>query len=213
MNCVFLNGVVARWLFRTAYRIEQKTAVPGSSGPEWWVDDWYLGCCCLPCTANQLYQTANRYGNPTRDGGRSFNIQDYRTSGTEDFVTNCLYSTFCMPCAVGTALHQAMGMPFITGCCCAFHPQFGPVLASNLMRYHYRLKGDDDIECATYALLYLFLQGLLMPLMTIPRTMLLLTETKSRYRDDDVVEGGNGYLTTYRATQFLLAPTYDDVRL
>lgn len=46
-----------------------------------------------------------------------------------------------MPCAVGDTLQRAIGMPWCLGCCCG-----SPILTRNLLRYQYRVQGNDLME-------------------------------------------------------------------
>ncbi|CAE7362170.1 unnamed protein product [Symbiodinium microadriaticum] len=49
-----------------------------------------------------------------------------------------------MPCAMGSLLENGMGMPWYMGCCCV-----NVCTARNLLRYQYRIHGNDFVEeCA-----------------------------------------------------------------
>ena len=117
-------------MIRTAYGIE--------SDP---LDDIVYGLCCPCCVTNQLYQTTKRLGNTSRFGGREYNRDVFQASLMKDICYNCCLATFCMPCAIGSTLESAIGMPFCIGCFCV-----NPFLARNIMRYHYRIAGDENLE-------------------------------------------------------------------
>lgn len=119
------NPMVTRWLVRSAYGIE------GSS-----CEDCLVTYFCCPCAANQLYQTVDRLGHPTTEGGRYFNIEaDIQPECT---CVECCYVCACPCCMVGDSLKTALEMPWCMGCCCV-----SPCAASQLLRYQYRIKGSD----------------------------------------------------------------------
>lgn len=93
--------------------------------------------------ANQAYQTAKDRGNPVNNGGRYANVNNFVTPIPPPTATvqNYLYSCFCMPCAVGDMLERAVGMPWYLGCLCT-----NVWAARNLMRYEYRVQGNDVLE-------------------------------------------------------------------
>lgn len=133
MNCVSLKCVPARWLIRSTYHI------PGDA-----INDCMVACFCPCCSANQLYQTTQLRGNPTPDGGSHHNLNEWKSQLGAGNARSCLYSTCCMPCAIGTMMETTMGMPWLLGCCCV-----DLWMARNLIRYQYRIKGNDLIEeCA-----------------------------------------------------------------
>ena len=121
-----------RWMIRTAYDI------PGDS-----LGDFCRSTFCPCCVLNQLLQTAFARGNSTMVGGSNHNVRDFSFYfGTcSDDCRSCLYSNICCPCAVGSSLQTALGMPFVMGCCC-----MTPCAARNVLRYQYRLRGDDVME-------------------------------------------------------------------
>jgi Cys-rich protein (TIGR01571 family) len=122
-----------RWLVRSSYGINGDPC-----------NDCYTATFCPCCTANQLYQTTKRYGSSTSDGGALFNTGSWTHSyGTGSF-RDCLYSFFCMPCAIGHMMEQTMDMPWAMGCCCV-----NLCVARNLIRYQHRIRGNDLVEeCA-----------------------------------------------------------------
>ena len=114
------NYSLSRWLIRTAYDI------PGDacSGEDiegccyllnYSSSDCYLATFCPCCNANQLYQTTKERGVAVSDGGAIFNEGDFHTRVGAGTYKDCLYSFFCMPCAVGSMLENGMGMPWYTG--------------------------------------------------------------------------------------------------
>lgn len=126
-NSTCLNVVTMRWLIRTAY------GIPGDA-----CNDCLMGCFCLPCTANQILQTTNNHRNPTADGGRAKNRDEYRSAAQSCSFSNCLWACCCPFCAVGTGLEQSLGMPWLFGCLCV-----APCASYQLQRYQYRIKGFD----------------------------------------------------------------------
>ena len=100
-TCLPLN----RWLIRTAYGINGDT-----------MEDVATSVCCFPCTVNQMLHTTIARGNPTSDGGMLQNFEKWEvplnkvhTKGTYYNGANILYSLFCFPCAVGTAMENSVG--------------------------------------------------------------------------------------------------------
>lgn len=134
-NFCCLNIVPSRWLMRSAYNI------PGDE-----MNDCILAAACPCCVVNQMIQTSLKYGNPTLTRGHFFNTNPWANNRGCECVsasnTNLLcYSLCCLPCSVGSTLEVALGMPFVIGCCCV-----NPFTARNLIRYQYRIKGDDVLE-------------------------------------------------------------------
>lgn len=121
---------IFRWMIRTAYGIH-------GDAP----NDFFNALFCPCCSANQLYQTAKARGNPTSNGGNHLNVHQFQTKFGSGDAHSCLYSCFCMPCAVGTMLEDSIGMPWYMGCCCVNVPT-----ARNLIRYQYRIYGKDTLE-------------------------------------------------------------------
>lgn len=136
MKCA---GYHIRWMIRTAY------GIPGSE-----CGDLATSVCCIPCSTNQLYQTASSYGNPTTDGGASQNTSPWANMNNGHQCSSCFYATCCNPCSIGTALNRSVGMPFWMGCCCV-----NICSARNIIRYQSRVRGDECWEeivtpCAVY---------------------------------------------------------------
>jgi hypothetical protein len=131
----------SRWIVRTAYDIE---------GDE--TDDLFSSLFLPCCTVNQLYQTSKQLGSDSI-GGNDFNVREYYLTETlcrddlhslSNNMSNCMmcaYSYFCFPLASAQALHDAMGMPYGFGVCCVT-----PCATRNLIRYHYRIAGDELFE-------------------------------------------------------------------
>ena len=145
-----------RWMIRTGYDI------PGDA----W-SDCYLSFFCPCCVLNQLLQTAHKRGNTSILGGHDANIREFNFffGACSSDPVSCIYSSVCCPCSTGNSLHTALGMPFVFGCCC-----MTPCAARNVLRYQYRLRGDDISEellgpiAASVALYGLFVT----PLMLLP---------------------------------------------
>jgi Cys-rich protein (TIGR01571 family) len=137
----------ARWMIRSAY------GIPGDT-----CSDLLVQCCCIPCSANQLYQTTKSYGNPTYNGGRQYNTGRYADAPSDGVCCRFLYALFCLPCSVGTALKHGTGMPFWMGCCCTNF-----CTARNIIRYQNRIAGNDEVdECVVPSILLIaFGAGLL----------------------------------------------------
>ncbi len=64
-------------------------------------NDCFTACFCPCCSANQLYQTTRQRGNPTIDGGLTMNRNQFQVPLGTFNLKNCVYSCFCMPCAIG----------------------------------------------------------------------------------------------------------------
>jgi hypothetical protein len=62
------NPVVIHWLMRSAYGIPSDNEC---------VDDCVIPICCTCCAVNQMYQTAMTKGNPSTDGGSTFNVKQF----------------------------------------------------------------------------------------------------------------------------------------
>lgn len=131
-NFCCMSHVTERWLIRSAY------GIPGDA-----CADCYTSFFCPCCAANQAYQTAKERGNPVDNGGRYANVSDFITPLPAPTATakNYMYSCCCMPCAVGDMMERAVGMPWYLGCLCTNVPA-----ARNVMRYQYRIKGNDVME-------------------------------------------------------------------
>jgi Cys-rich protein (TIGR01571 family) len=131
-----------RWLARTAY------GIPGTAS-----DDLLTGCFCPCCSVNQIIQTTKAYGNPP-NSGTAFNQRLFTSplvSTDPSSCSTCLESFCCTPCTIGTIAERGLGMPWWMGCVC-----LTPCSVRNLIRYHYRLKGNDLMEelclpCSLYS--------------------------------------------------------------
>jgi hypothetical protein len=141
-----------RWLLRSTYGIQSDVS-----------EDCLASLLCPCCSANQLYQTSKARGNPTPDGGILHNTGVFKSELGSGSASTCLYTFCCMPCAKGTMLEKSvssnnvptlcpywhsfyakwfqMGMPFIIGCCCV-----NVCATRNLLRYQYRIRGNDFLE-------------------------------------------------------------------
>lgn len=145
-----------RWMIRTAYDI------PGDA----W-GDCLRSVFCPCCTINQLLQTSYKRGNTSVSGGVAHNSRDFSFFfGTcSNDLPTCCYTTLCVPCATGASLQVATGMPYILGCCCVT-----PCGARNIIRYQYRLAGDDVLDelCAPLAASLLLFSMFATPLVVLP---------------------------------------------
>jgi hypothetical protein len=68
------NPVVIHWLMRSAYGIPSDNEC---------VDDFLIPVCCTCCAVNQMYQTAMTKGNPSTDGGSTFNLKAFSYESTQ----------------------------------------------------------------------------------------------------------------------------------
>ncbi len=152
-NMCFVPAPVVRWFIRSAYGID------GSAS-----SDILTTCCFTPCAANQMYQTAVALGPPTTDSGHRYNNQNWRTRTDEGCLTtmkNCCYATFCPHCATAAALQTAFDMPFWFGLCC-----MNPCVATNFIRYQYRISGEDLCEDCVSVACWPFTINAIMKLLT-----------------------------------------------
>lgn len=141
-NLVCLPLIPYRWMVRSAYGIGDIDSYCG---------DICLSACCTLCVINQLYQTTSTLGRPSETAGREYNVQD-RALAPDGKCSRCCEACFCMQCAVGSAMRNSMGMPYLLGCCCV-----NPCLAHNFLRYQYRIataNGDCTDECLFPGSLY-----------------------------------------------------------
>ena len=107
-------------------------------------NDCVTAVFCPCCSTNQLYQTTKLYGPPSIDSGSNFNVGSWiHPFGSANFQ-DCLCSFFCMPCAMGKLMEETMGMPWCMGCCCV-----NVCAARNLIRYQYRIRGNELVEECT----------------------------------------------------------------
>lgn len=173
-NMFCLGHVAERWMIRTAYNI------PGGGG-----QDCVVACCCFPCSANQLYQTTKTRGNPTVNGGRSYNKERFeRPVENRGVLKRFCCAVFCNPCTTGHAVHMAVGMPFWMGCMCT-----NMCTARNIIRYQHRIIGHDFLdECVLPSLIVLATGAALffMPLLVcvapvvVARSMQLQAQAEAR---------------------------------
>lgn len=124
-NC--LSAPVHRWAIRTAYGIEGDAC-----------SDTLLTLCCPCCATNQMFQESNRRGMPAKEFAGYHNNVGASVTQPKCECSSCCYSFLCGPCAIGTGLERALGMPWWFGCCCV-----NSCMAHQLMRYQYRIKGND----------------------------------------------------------------------
>ena len=87
-----------------------------------------------------MYQTTKAKGNPTSDGGATFNTTkmkpiNYWPSNHENFA----YNMCCSCCAKADIMQNVFGMPWWMGCCCINIPYF-----RNAIRYQYRLTTSTE---------------------------------------------------------------------
>jgi hypothetical protein len=156
-NLFIFQLILHRWLIRSAYSIPGDTCA-----------DCYTSVFCPCCeftrpliidvskitcfifvvrvslgVANQAYQTAKERGAPVDNGGRYTNVNQFVTPLPPPTATvqNYMYSCCCMPCAVGDIMERSVSMPWYLGCCCV-----NVWTARNLMRYQYRIQGNDVLE-------------------------------------------------------------------
>lgn len=111
-------------------------------------DDCILSVFCTCCVVNQLYQTTAARGNPTTDGGTSFNVKLMPQDAQSNTCIACLESFCCMPCTTATMLEDSMGMPWFLGLCCTNF-----FVARNFIRYQFRYKPVSSDDCMEECLL------------------------------------------------------------
>ena len=127
-NLLCLDHVTARWLIRTAYDIPADRE-----------NDCTVAFFCPCCTINQALQTTNKYKNRFKESGESFgNTENWSASSSKLSLENI----FCMPCKMATILKKSMDLPWIIGFLCVRNT----CLTQNLIRYHYRIKGNDIFD-------------------------------------------------------------------
>ena len=134
--CFFV--FVCSWLVRNSYGIQGDAC-----------NDCWTAIFCPCCSANQLYQTTKQYGSISTDGGLIHNTGTWINNYGSGTLHDCIYAFFCMPCSNGKILERSIGMPWYMGCLCT-----NACTARNLIRYQYRIAGNDVLEeCAVpYAL-------------------------------------------------------------
>lgn len=129
-------------MIRTAYGIDGDP-----------VDDCVKSTFCPCCSVNQLLQTAAVHGPAGIPlAGKEHNTDNWIRSIGSCTFGSCCFALFCLPCAIGSAVEGSTGMPFWMGCCCVNFCS-----ARNIIRYHYRIHGNDLLEeclipCGIYAI-------------------------------------------------------------
>jgi hypothetical protein len=118
-----------RWLIRNAY---------GIAGSD--VEDCLVGCFLPCCSANQLLQTSQEYGYPPNSGS-ILNTDKFDNPIASGSILGCCASCVMYPCILGDTLNMAIGMPWWMGCIC-----LNPCSARNIIRYQYRIAGNDVVE-------------------------------------------------------------------
>eukprot|EP01035_Chromulina_nebulosa_P020552 gene20552-26655_t len=128
---IFLLSIrlcAVRYITRTAYGIDGNACI-----------DIVQSLFCPCCVVNQLLQTTMIHGNPVESSGSIHNNKIWRSDKDWDLIP-LSFSIACMPCAMGVALETSIGMPYLMGCCLM------PCEARNLVRYQYRIGGNDILE-------------------------------------------------------------------
>lgn len=125
----FIFYILIRWLARTAY------GIPGNE-----YDDLYYGCCCPCCSVNQVLQTTKTYGYPPKSG-TIFNQEEFSSPIVSSNCLLCISTFLCTPCTIGEIAQNGLGMPWWMGFCF-----LTPCSIRNLIRYHYRIRGNDLME-------------------------------------------------------------------
>lgn len=128
-NLCCMNPFSLVWLLRSAYSVDQHSMK---------VDCAYL--CFIPCCyANQIYQTTAKRAAVT-DGGANYNTLPMQ-EGLPSMSFLCM-SAVCGPCAMASALDKYISMPWWRACLCV-----SPCAGVNILRYHYRLDGNEFYDC------------------------------------------------------------------
>lgn len=133
-NLLCIPGIISTWLAMSSYDI------PVDSCSLCW--NYY---CCFPCEANRVYQTVKKRGNPNIDLSSSHSIPGHHYCfypRSMDDLQVCLYSILCSRCFTGDMMKIHLDMPLWLGVCCVY-----PWSAYNIFRYHYRIQGNDWLEC------------------------------------------------------------------
>ena len=131
-NLCCLQLIPYRWMVRSAYEIGDTDIAR---------HDWLIGIFTPCCAVNQIYQTTSAYRNPTKDGGRLSNTNDWIKEPPVIKFDTCINIYCCYPCTVATTLKESIGMPKSIGCFCL---TCNICLLRNIIRYQYRLKPDED---------------------------------------------------------------------
>jgi hypothetical protein len=128
-NLFCVHPMTSVWLIQTAYGIEFSCA-----------ESLFKHCCCSTCYINQVYQTALNKGIPNQTKGRPFNRIPLKQNCPKCTCEVC-YALCCPSCYLAEQLDKHIGMPYCMGLCCVF-----PWTAMNIIRYQYRIAGDDFWE-------------------------------------------------------------------
>lgn len=135
-NLVCMNPVTSGWLIRSAY------GIPHAQG-----SDCFNTLLCPSCVANQAYQTTQKRGNPSIDGGRKFNKTQIDPFGSPPCYF--CYACFCTRCMIASALNKYVNMNWWDGFCCV-----NSYAAVNILQYHYRIV--DFPVCPAYCCYFSF---------------------------------------------------------
>lgn len=129
--------ISSRWLVRTAY------GIPGDG-----ISDFLVGCFLPCCSANQLLQTTKEYGS-LPNSGTVYNRNKFESQLGKCDSESCLLSLCCAPCEVADIAKKGLGMPWCMACFL-----LNPCSIRNLIRYQYRVHGNDLMEelCAPCSL-------------------------------------------------------------
>jgi hypothetical protein len=118
-----------RWMVRTAY------GIPGDP-----CEDCAESIFCPCCVANQLLHTTNQLKDPFGPAPERHLLRDDPWIGSPPKDCNSFMCGYCcLPCMVGRAMEEGVGMPCWMGCMC-----ITPCAARNVMRYHFRVRNDED---------------------------------------------------------------------
>ena len=154
-NCIFnyffTPLIPFRWMVRSSYGIGSKDE---------WIEDCALSIFCPCCVVNQLYQTTQRFGNPTSDGGRQKNSYPWvassitNSTSKSDLFVKFLKSCCCMPCTIAESLERSIGLPCVLGCFCG-----NLCFAHNVIRYQFRIKNETNFPMEDECVMYLSLSA------------------------------------------------------
>eukprot|EP01041_Mallomonas_annulata_P007945 gene7945-16273_t len=144
-SCLFnfcnVHPVATTHLFRSAHGIPEAC----------FIDCLLISCGCLPCRANQVYQTSLKRPSPkNRRRSNEINIDAPFSCKTYS------YALCCSCCALSTDIQRNTGMPFCGSCCF-----LSPIAQYNIMRYQYTIDGSDDCGECYIPCLMSFLSGIL----------------------------------------------------
>jgi hypothetical protein len=134
------NLTACRYLIREAYKIPEAFQC----------EDVVCGTCCIPCTVAQLIQSTKKRGNPTTNGGRSFNTQVVKQLSNHDFgemFCLCCKIAFCPCCVQADLLTTAIGGSWWSECISSWFCGQNLFTTRNILRYHYRIKSETGNDC------------------------------------------------------------------